>query len=261
VIDLHSHILPGVDDGPGDIAGSVAMARTAVADGVRAMVATPHVSDVFPETLAQIGPAAEELRGALAAEGVGLDVLEGGEVAMTRVSALDDDELRRLCLGPQERWLLLESPYTYVSDLLERTVFELQTRGFRVLLAHPERSPCFGRGPERLTELVERGVACSITAGSLVGTFGGRVKKQALEMVEHGLVHDIASDSHDASGGRSPVLSDGLEALAHELAVEDGYGAFLTEDAPGAIIAGEALPHADPPRPRRRGPLGFLRRR
>jgi protein-tyrosine phosphatase len=249
VIDLHCHILPGVDDGAPDLPTSVAMARLAAADGIRTTAATPHVRDDHPFDHATIPERVAEVNAAIAAEGIELEVVAGAEVALSKVPELDDAQLADLCLGAS-RCLLVESPYTFATDLLERDVFDLQLRGFRPLLAHPERSPSFLKDPGRLGQLVERGVLCSVTSASLAGRFGKHVQRMALRMAREGIAHDVASDGHGAEG-RRPILRPGLEALERELRGSGEHWRWAAHDVPAAILGGEPLP--DPPsRARRR---------
>src|SRR3954462_5493970 len=174
------------------------MARIAVDDGVQTMVATPHVNfdyPVDPETvLGRVG----ELNVALARAGVALAVLPGAEISMARAADMSDDELASFALAGG-RTVLVESPYVKEVSFAEQLLFDLQLRGFRPLLAHPERSPMFQTDIDRLRKLVAREVVCSVNAGSLAGRFGGKVREFAAELVREGLAHDIASDSHDPS--------------------------------------------------------------
>jgi protein-tyrosine phosphatase len=238
VIDLHCHVLPGIDDGPQAIAGSLALARAAADAGVLTLVATPHVSWRYQNGAAAISALVDELSARLAGEGVELELRAGAEVAMTRIAELDDAELARLRLGGGE-WLLLEPPFSPIVTGLESIAQEVRQRGNRVLLAHPERCPAFHRDPRMLGSLVRSGVLTSITAGSLVGRFGGTVRRFALRLVQEELVHNVASDAHDLAD-RAPGIRDELEQ-AGLAALED----WLAEAVPAAILDGGPIP----PRP------------
>lgn len=252
MIDLHSHILPGLDDGPSDIEGSLALARVAVAQGISTIVATPHIRDDHPFGLGAIKSGVQELNGALSAEGIDLAVMAGGEVAISKVPELDEESLRSVCLGASP-YMLVESPYTRASELLEHVIFDLQARGFRPLLAHPERSPSFASDRVRLERLVGRGVLCSVTAMSMEGRFGQTVQRFAALMFAAGLVHDVASDSHDAQR-RPPILLDGFQVLDGDLPGLSDQAKWFTHEAPAAMLAGGELPPRPPPvSPRRRG--------
>ena len=142
MVDLHSHILPGVDDGAPDLETSVAMARTAAADGIRIMVATPHVSFEYPLDPMEVGRLVGELNLELARREVPVAVLPGGEIALTRLAALEAPSLRMLSLGAGP-YLLVETPYAGAAPFLEDALFDLDLRGFRTILAHPERCVMF----------------------------------------------------------------------------------------------------------------------
>lgn len=236
MIDLHSHVLPGIDDGPETIEGSLALGRAAAAAGTRTIVATPHVSWRYRNSPEVIAEGLANVQRRFAEEDVDLELRGGAELAMTRVGAVAPEELRRLSLngGP---WLLVEPPFTPVASNVEATVAELQLAGHRVLLAHPERCPIFHRHPEMLESLVREGALTSLTAGSLVGEFGETVRRFALELVRRELVHNVASDTHDERG-RPPTIAPqlrqaGLGPLEH----------WLTQAVPAAILEGsQAMP-------------------
>jgi protein-tyrosine phosphatase len=250
VIDLHSHILPGLDDGAPDVEVSVAMARAAVSEGTRIMLGTPHVNLDYPVEPAAVPGLTEKLAAVLAERGVPLTVLPGAEVALLRLPQLDEEALAASCLaeGP---YLLVESPYSQAVPFLEEQLFRLRTQGFRPLLAHPERCPLFHADPERLTRLVRQGILCSVTAASMEGRFGRSVRGFTVELFREGLVHDVASDAHDPHG-RPPGLRRAFEALDEELPGIAEQAGWYTSDAPGAVIEGGHLPRRPDPPPRRR---------
>jgi protein-tyrosine phosphatase len=250
VIDLHSHILPGIDDGPSAISESVAIARAAAASGTRTIVATPHVNWRYPNDSATILSTTAELNDRLRREGVSIDIRSGAEIAMGRAPELDARELLRMRLGGG-RWLLLEPPFSPAITGFAAVVGDLQRHGHRIVLAHPERCPAFHRDPEALHALVSTGVLTSITAGSLVGRFGSQVRRFAMSLFDEGLVHNVASDAHDPHG-RPP-------GMAGELA-QAGLGEltdWLTHAVPEAILSGTGIPPrpaaVELPRPPRRG--------
>ncbi len=254
MIDLHCHILPGIDDGPEELAGSLEMARRHVAAGVETVVATPHVSWDHSNTAEQIAQRTAELQRALRAEGIPLTVLPGAEVALTRAIELPPEELRALTLGGGP-WLLLEAPIALDAPGTDGLVGIVQSRGVRVLLAHPERCASFLADRDLLERLVGAGCTAQVTAGALVGAFGRTVQAAARRYVEQGLVHVVASDAHDADR-RPPGLAGPL--------AEAGFGElapWLTADVPRALVSGDELPERPvvslPPPPRR----GLFRRR
>jgi protein-tyrosine phosphatase len=255
VIDLHCHILPGVDDGAATVEDSLEIARAAVGAGVHTIVATPHIRNDYPLDPAEIPARTDALGDELRAAEVDLRVLPGGEVALTSAPDLDDETLARLTLGGNGLYLLVESPYTPATDMLEAELFGLQVRGFRPILAHPERSPSFLADRARLAQLVERGMLCSITGASMTGRFGRRVRAFTVELFEAGLVHNVASDAHDAIN-RHPRLDSSFRSLDGELPGLADQAAWYTHAAPAAVLAGADLPERPQPPGR-----GGLRRR
>jgi protein-tyrosine phosphatase len=259
VIDLHSHILFGIDDGPPDLEGSLAFARSAVACGTQTIAATPHIDSMYGLMPGDRDAPLAAVRAAIDDEGLPLTVVAGGEIALDRYLDLDEDELRALRLGDGE-FLLLECPLSSAGGAFDRFLSVLLSRGVRMLLAHPERCPDFQRRPERLAELVRGGALAQVTSGSLAGRFGSVVQQASLHMLAEGLVHDLSSDSHDAAR-RGPDLREGLEAAAQELPGSAALADWLSVDVPHAIITGGPIPRRPPvtvapPRPKRRKLFG-----
>lgn len=235
MIDLHCHVLPGIDDGPETIEGSLALARAAVAAGARTLVATPHVSWHYPNDADTIVRLVDDLSTRLAAEAVPLEVRPGAEIAMTRVLDIDPAQLARLGLGGGA-WLLIEPPFTQVVGGLEAIVSDLRQRGHRILLAHPERCPAFHRDPRMLESLIRAGALTSITAGSLVGRFGGEVRRFALQLARSEMIHNVASDAHDLAHRRPGIASELEQAGLGPLAD------WLTQAVPAAILDETTIP-------------------
>jgi protein-tyrosine phosphatase len=245
VIDLHSHILPGIDDGAGTFDAALEIAETALADGIRAIAATPHVRDDFPTRPEQMERLVDTLRGELRRAGLALELLPGAEIALDRLPQIRDDELRRFGLGGNPRYLLLETPYQGWPPAIEELFFRLQIRGFTAVLAHPERNGEVQAAPGRLAALVERGTLVQLTAASLDGRLGPAPQKTALRLLELGLAHLVASDAH-APGLRQVGLSAAARAAGDE-----ALARWLTEEVPVAIVAGGPVPPRPPARARR----------
>jgi protein-tyrosine phosphatase len=229
VIDLHCHILPGVDDGALDVADAVGMARQAAGDGIAAVCATPHIRHDHDVRIGELGKRRRRLAAALAAVGVPLEVLAGGEVAEPIAPSLDDAELRVVSLGGDGRWVLLEPRAGPLSDSLADTVDGLAARGFSCVVAHPERH----LGADfhaRLRDLAERGALIQVTAALLeAGTL--------LDLTADGLVHVVASDAHSSHGGR-PVRLSGAFARLRSAGVPEARVRWMAEEAPRAIVRG-----------------------
>jgi protein-tyrosine phosphatase len=240
LIDLHCHVLPGIDDGPDTTAASVELARAAAQAGTRTIVATPHVSPSYDNDSATIARLVQEVNEAIAEARIELDVLAGAEIAMTRATDLDPGELSALTLGGGG-WLLIECPFSSTVAGLDALILELQDNDHGVVLAHPERCPAFQRDPRLLESLVQGGgVLTSITAGSLVGRFGGTVKRFADRLIDAEMVHNVASDAHSA-GERRPGIAEELSQAGLDPLAE-----WLTAEVPAAVLAGA---EQIPPRP------------
>jgi protein-tyrosine phosphatase len=256
VIDLHAHILPGLDDGPPTLDASADMAAAAVAAGTRVIAATSHVNRGFGLLPEDLTPARERVVERLREEGIPLEVVQGGEVSISRIESLDEADLRALTLGGGP-WLLLECPLSPHAAAMQPVVAALRRRGLEILLAHPERSPTFMRSPDPMQRLLDMGALAQITSTSFSGRFGDTVRKIAFEMLERGHAHVIASDGHGADG-RPPDLLCALEAFERRYADPRELFDWMTVGVPEAILAGERPPPR-PPMPRRRGLLRRLR--
>ncbi|MDA0183006.1 hypothetical protein OJ997_22035 [Solirubrobacter phytolaccae] len=245
-MDLHAHLLPGIDDGAPDEAAAVALAEHAAATGVRTMVATPHLRHDYPDLdPAELPGRVAALQAALQARGVPLEVLVGGEVDAVWAQHQTDETLRAVSYGGRGTDLLVETPYGELPMVLEELLFRIRTRGFRILLAHPERNPTFQRDPERLGRIVDSGVLVQLTGASVTAGRRSRACALAHALIAEGRAHVIASDAHNV-GGRA--------GLAEAVAASDHPRArWMVTDAPAAILAGEALPPAPAaPAPTRR---------
>jgi protein-tyrosine phosphatase len=236
VIDLHSHILAGVDDGAKDLSESVEIARAAVADGVSLVAATPHVRHDFPTTPETMETLVEELRQALAAAGVALELRTGGEIALDRLDQLSPEDLRRFGLGGNPDYLLVETPYYGWPLDLSLRVTNLRRLGIRAVIAHPERNPEVQMQPELLRPLVEQGALVQVTSASIDGRLGAKTRASARELIDAELAHCVASDAHSPQ-----VRAIGMSSAAAAIR-EEGIARWLTFDMPGAIAAGRDLP-------------------
>ena len=245
MVDLHSHILPGVDDGARTLDESVEIARAAVADGIEIIAATPPVRDHHPTTSGSMERLVAELRSALAAAAVPLDVRPGGELALDHVRPLSIEELRRFALAGNPGYLLVEMPfYGWPLDFGDE-LFRLQAAGITPVLGHPERNSDVQADPVRLRRLVEAGALVQLTAASLDGRLGRRARETAFRLVKLELAHMVASDAHTAA-----IREIGMAAAVSAIG-DDALARWLARDVPAAIVAGSPLP-ARPQAPRRR---------
>jgi protein-tyrosine phosphatase len=256
LVDLHCHLLPGLDDGPATVDESVGLAAELAGGGVTTAVCTPHFRRDHPRVVPrELRPLCDRLSEAIGQAGIQLEVLPGAEVDLHRGIEATDAELKLASLGQRGSALLVETPYSRLGSLFEEQLFELQVRGYTLLLAHPERNGAFQQDPDRLAALVQRGVLVQVTASSLARPPAkSRSGRTARALMEAGLAHVISSDAHGPGLART-TLADGLRAARE---VVGSRADWMVTDAPAAILAGEPLPPAPPAR---RGIGGFLRRR
>jgi protein-tyrosine phosphatase len=256
VIDLHCHVLPGIDDGARDEAAALALVAEAAAGGVHTIAATPHVRADFPDVQPlELADRTSSLQAAIDRDGLGVRLVNAGEVDLWWAQSASEEQLRAATYGGHGRDVLAEVPYGDLLPQFEDLVFRLRVQGLRVLLAHPERNPSLQRDPARLRALVEQGCLVQVTASALASQRrGSSARKLALRLVREGVAHVIASDTHGAGGARAS-LADAVEALRAEAPAR---AAWMVTDAPAAILTGEPLP-APPADGRRRSLLGRLR--
>lgn len=250
MIDLHTHILYGMDDGAQTLDEAIEMVRLAADDGIKTLVATPH----SPESTAcrQYSPQLiyerlAELRAALAGAGVDVELVAGTEVAYA-ADVVPHLRAGRLLPYGTSRAILLEMPNSVPPQTLEIALFNLQVAGYRVVLAHPERIVEVQRDPNVLVPLVDRGALMQLTAGALLGDYGSGLRQVCEVLLAHDLAHVLASDAHDSRGRRLPVLSAARER-ARALVGPD-RAEQLVRATPAAILRDQPL---DLPPPRRVG--------
>lgn len=216
MIDLHCHLLPGIDDGARHVDEALAMARLAVADGITHAVLTPHVlPGTFDNDRATIEPVVTAYRAALAAAGIALEVRVGGEVRIGPeiLTLVADDRIPYLGRWEGERVMLLELPHSHIPPGSEKLITWLRGQGIRPLLAHPERNPDIARDPQRLHSYISQGCLVQVTAGSLVGDFGEEFRQAAVTLLERGWTTVLATDAHRADR-RTPSLEAGRRIAA-----------------------------------------------
>ena len=236
MIDVHSHILPGVDDGARTLEEARDLARLAHADGVTTIAATPHVRADFPTTAEQMEAGVEELRYDFVIQGIDVDVVHGAEVSMELLYAIPPEELPRLTLGQTGRYLLVECPYRGSPQPFELAIGTLKRQGITPILAHPERNPVVQDRPDRLLTFIDAGALIQITAASLEGTLDRASQHCARRLLELGAVHVLASDAHGPH-----IRNASLSGAAREVG-DSGLARYLTTEAPAAILAGEPIP-------------------
>jgi protein-tyrosine phosphatase len=235
MIDLHSHILPGLDDGALDLADSVAMAREAERDGITVVCATPHIRSDHDVRIEELPRRVAELQLELETRGVDVRISQGGEVSQLNADALSAEHLRTVSLAGG-CWILLEPAPGPLNDELAPLVERLAKRGAQTILAHPERH-ADADFEQRLRALAQRGCLIQWTADFIASTDPGDPDDFVLRLARDGLVHLLGSDAHSSHGGRPLRLSAGFERL-REVCVPERVE-WIAEQAPAAILRGE----------------------
>ena len=244
MIDLHCHMLPGLDDGATDLAVSLAMARASVADGVTVLACTPHI---FPGLYHNTGPsirrACGELQGILDREGIALRLIPGADnhIVPDFVAGLRSGHL--LALG-DSRYVLVEPPHHIAPVRLEDLFFDILVSGYTPILTHPERLTWVRAHYERVQRMVRAGVWVQVTSGSLTGAFGRSARYWAERMLDEGCVHLLATDAHDIDR-RPPDLRRGRELAAKRVGDEEAENLVLHR--PRGVIANDPASEIKPP--------------
>lgn len=237
MVDLHCHILPGIDDGPDAMEESLAMAESAVADGITHVVATPHSSNEYFFDYARV----RQLRDQLQAQvGDRLALATGCDFHLNPENL---DELRkdapRFCIN-QRDYLLVEFNEFSIPPSMDQTLHEIQLAGLRPIITHPERNRILRANTDRLKKWVRLGCHVQVTGGSLTGGFGAGSQKDALRWIGEGLIHFVASDAHNIRG-RPLRLQPAFDIVAEQFG-EEKARALLIEN-PLAAFEGRELPH------------------
>lgn len=248
MIDLHCHMLPGIDDGAKDLETSLAMARMAVADGITITACTPHITPgIYDNTGPGIRRAVQALREVFERESIPLKLAPGADVhlAPNLSEGLKSGMLQSL---NGSRYFLFEPPHHVAPPRLEDAVFDVMAGGWQPIFTHPERLTWIENHYQTIVNIAEAGAWMQITAGSLTGTFGKRARYWGERMIDEGLVHILATDAHNLKA-RSPVLSAGVQAVEAKLGAEAARDmvvtrplAVLRNNPPESVPAAVGLP-------------------
>ena len=251
MVDLHCHILPGLDDGPSTKEESLRMAETAIADGITHIVATPHCSDRYSFDFNQVRQLREELQAKI---GGRLKIATGCDFHLNpeNLAALKKNALP-YCIN-QLDYLLLEFNEVSIPPAMDHTLHDIQLSGLRLIITHPERNAILRARPERLKHWVRRGCFGQVTGGALTGVFGPVAQQVATDWIGEGLIHFVANDAHNTRT-RPPRLQPAYNVVIDQFGEEKAHALFL--DNPLAAFEGRALPHIpdveeETPMPRRK---------
>ncbi|MFH2124028.1 MAG: CpsB/CapC family capsule biosynthesis tyrosine phosphatase [Pseudomonadota bacterium] len=227
MIDLHCHILPGIDDGSPNMETSITMAEMALKDGIHTIIATPHLCAGL--TRGAINDAVTKLQEALNTARLDITILSGAEVPSHMALAVAEE----FCLAGNS-FLLLEFPYNYLPSDSAIIIEKLLERGITPVIAHPERNLTIYSDPCRLAPLIDIGAQAQITAASLIGELGVNAKNCSEYLLKHNQVHYLATDSH-APGFRKPMLSKAVKQAAKIIGKEQAIK-LVTENPAVATI-------------------------
>jgi len=264
MIDIHCHILPGLDDGAKDMEESVCMCVMAAEDGIEKIVATPHTMDgIYINKTQDVKHAVNVLNTVLIEKKIPLEILPGADVHVNidllellkegKASTINDNHLlkegKASTINDNHHYMLLELPHQSVPPNIKDLIFDLNIHGITPIITHPERNTVLQNDIDTLYDLVLQGILIQITAHSLRGEFGPAAEKCCFELLKHNLVHVIATDAH-SSTVRPPYLSYALKKAAE--IIDEKEALALVNSNPSAIIKGQNIPNLlEPEKPKK----------
>ncbi|WHY61515.1 tyrosine-protein phosphatase [Cytobacillus firmus] len=227
MIDIHCHILPGMDDGAQTMEDSLEMAKEAVKEGVNSIIATPHHNSSYQNEKKEIVTAVNELNTRLKEKDIPLTILAGQEVRIYG-EILEDLEKGTILPLCESQYLFIEFPSNHVPRYAERLLFDIQLQGLIPVIVHPERNKQLLEQSDLLYQFVEKGALTQVTASSLCGYFGKNIKKFSHQLIEANLTHFIASDAHNINN-RTFKMSEAFDEIENQYGVDMVY--MFTENA------------------------------
>ena len=242
-LDLHTHILPGVDDGPESTEGSLQLIAESVRQGAVGIAATPHRGPWdYRESITAMEARLGRLRKACDDAGLDVELYVGGETFLVP-ELIRPGETPDLVTLNKSRYLLFELPFNHYPPYAEEIIFELQLRGYKLVLAHAERYTHYHQDVNRIIKLLERGVLAQVNAGSLAGHHGNAERTTAEIMLEHRMAHLVASDSHSVDA-RPPAVAGNYDRLVEIVGPEAAQ--MLVMGVPRMIVNDEDVPKVEP---------------
>jgi protein-tyrosine phosphatase len=255
MIDIHSHILPGIDDGAKTIEDSIEMAREAVREGIDTIIATPHhKNSKYENTKSDILPLVDKLNDRLKEEQIDLIVLPGQEPRIFGEIVEDYQKGEILPLNGTSSYLFIEFPSSSVPRYADRLLYDIQVQGLTPIIVHPERNAELMERPDKLYKLVKNGAATQLTASSLVGYFGKKIQKFSEQIIEANLTHFIASDAHNITN-RTFKMQEALDYIENKYGIDMLY--YLTENAE-LLVDGKMIDREIPEQIKKKKFLGLF---
>ena len=239
MFDLHSHILPCLDDGAKTLDESMAMLRAAASDGIRGMAATPHAKDVREAgALPLVSEYVDTLNRLVREEGLDIRVYVGMENHLSRdlPDLVDADAAFSYNGGP---YILVELPFDSLPGYTDEVLTELQGQGLTPVIAHPERQADIMEDPSIMGKFAERGMLGQVTSTCILGRFGAEARDVAEVLLRKGWVHVISTDCHRPTGPRAPVMAEAVTEAGKIVGIERARA--MAVDVPEAILAGRPL--------------------
>ncbi|WP_209300553.1 tyrosine-protein phosphatase [Lentibacillus salicampi] len=255
MIDIHCHILPGIDDGAKTIAVTLDMAKTAVDQGIHHIVATPHhCNGKYNNVKKDILKYTSVLNEKLTEEAIPLTILPGQETRINgdMVEGLEQGEI--LPINEHTKYVFVEFPSGHIPEYSKQLLFDIQLKGYKPVIVHPERNRELMEHPDKLYHMVEKGALSQVTASSLCGKFGKKIQKFSHQLIETSLTHFIASDAHNTST-RGFYLKDAYDEL-HKQHGNEGF--YLFRENPHLMIEGKMVNSLPPERIKKKSFFGFL---
>jgi len=244
MIDIHSHIVPAVDDGSRSAAESLLMLKAAMRDGIHTIVATPHYNYKYTTPKARILAEVEKLKQIIKKTNLKIDVLPGQEVRIYGELLEDYKADKLLTIADNSRYMLVEFPFRYVPRYAEKLLYDMELYGIKPIIAHPERNSEFLEHPDKLYRFVAKGALTQLTTSSLTGYFGKNIQKFSEQLIESNLVHTIATDAHNVSD-RAFNMDEAYEQIMKKSGMD--YVSYFKENAQ-LIIAGKPV-YGEQPQP------------
>ncbi|WP_053588462.1 tyrosine-protein phosphatase [Bacillus sp. FJAT-22090] len=198
LVDIHNHILPGLDDGPRTMEEAILLARNAVANGVTHIIATPHHNHKYSNNSLKIKEAVLNFNNEISQREIPIKILPGQETYFY-TSIVDELKDVILPLANSNKYILIELPSNHLPAFLTEILLQIQLKGYKPIIAHPERNSVLRKEKNLLFELVNNGALMQINASSLIGMNGYKLKKYTKDLVNHNLVHFISSDAHNTT--------------------------------------------------------------
>jgi len=242
MVDIHSHILPGIDDGALSVEESIEIIRISADSGVDTIVATPHLMPGrYMVRAKERDKLISELQEQIIQHRIDIQILPGRECHLSPEIFESEEDLKKITVNDAGRYVLVEPPFLEFPDYVDQMIFEFQVRGIIPVLAHIERYVDVIRNPNFTLEYIQKGCLTQVNVGSVVGKYGPDVQKTSHILLHHGMAHIIASDIHSP---RSMPLGDGFSIVAEMVGREEAINLF--DIRPRAMVNGKIVPILQP---------------